>query len=193
MGADNSPFIPQTPAELAALKAEIFDQESQNLVRDVARREATERKRDTQGSQNQPLSDLMCGWEFGDDLSPVFAVENCFNKGAPNKNESRVDWPCLAELKEEGDKRAIRYGRYFPLPRMNVVASRILELEGATAYNVDGSIHWDKKAVKLGSRDVLPVTPVTETRGLATHVAFHELPPSMQNLLEEIDKENERN
>lgn len=162
MGADKSPFVPQSPAELAAFRATIAEDQRHELARRINRLiEKIQPKKDKAGTAPTASSglnvELFGGREFTDNLSPFFAVSNCFNKKDPDGSQDLVDWPSLSELKEEGDKRASRFSRYFPLPRLNVVAKRILEKEREKAYNPDGSIMWEKKAVKLGSRDVMPV------------------------------------
>ena len=93
----------------------------------------------------------------------------------------------MAELKEEGDKRASRYGRYFPLPRLNVVAARINGKDLENAYNPDGSIRWDKKAIKLGSYNIIPVSPTTEPFSMSSfELQKGELPYTLQQLVDEI-------
>lgn len=195
MGADKSPFVPQTARELTKFRAEVTEAQKQRLIAEVARRERSYGNRGRSnrdgGGAAKVLKGLLHGKRFSDRLSVVFAVDNCFNKDMPLDGALRVDWPTLAELKEEGDKRASRYGRYFPLPRLNTVAQRILELEGDDAYNDDGSIRWDKKAVKLGSCNVMPVSPMNEPpfQRSPSQVAAQELPFVVRELLKAIDKD----
>lgn len=143
MKADQSPFIPKTPAELTKFKISLAEAKRQKLTQEVSiLEEKTRQKELAKASGSTPVSQpqvtLFNGRDMGDRLSPVFAARNCFNK-QDTKANNRVEWPSLAELKEEGDKRA-RYGRYLPLPRINVVAPKILEREQENAYNADGSI-----------------------------------------------------
>ncbi|RFU73173.1 40s ribosomal s8 [Trichoderma arundinaceum] len=144
MKADQSPFVPKTPAELTRFKISLAESKRQKLAQEVSILEEKTRQRElakASGSKlvSQPQALLFKGREMGDKLSPVFAARNCFNKEDTAGVNHRVEWPSLAELKEEGDKRA-RFGRYLPLPRMNVVAPRVLEREQESAYNADGSI-----------------------------------------------------
>ncbi|UKZ64499.1 uncharacterized protein TrAtP1_005716 [Trichoderma atroviride] len=144
MKADQSPFIPKTPAELTKFKISLAEAKRQKLTKEVKLLEEKNRNRDlAKASGSMPVSQpqvlLFNGRQMEDKLSPVFAAQNCFNKEDTAKASQRVEWPSLAELKEEGDKRA-RFGRYLPLPRMNVVAPKILEREQESAYKADGSI-----------------------------------------------------
>lgn len=144
MKADQSPFIPKTPAELTKFKITLAEAKRMKLAHEVRLLEEKTRQRElakSSGSQpmSQPQALLFHGRKLKDKLSPVFAAQNCFNKEDTAEAKYRVEWPSLAELKEEGDKRA-RFGRYLPLPRMNIVAPQILEREQESAYNADGSI-----------------------------------------------------
>lgn len=144
MKADQSPFIPNTPAELTKFKISLAEAKRQKLTTEVEILEEKNRNKElakASGSMPvpQPQVLLFNGRQMEDKLSPVFAAQNCFNKEDTAKACQRVEWPSLAELKEEGDKRA-RFGRYLPLPRMNVVAPKILEREQESAYKADGSI-----------------------------------------------------
>lgn len=144
MKADQSPFIPKTPAELTKFKISLAEAKWQKLAKEVKLlEEKTRNKELAKASGSKPASQpqvlLFNGRQMEDKLSPVFAAQNCFNKEDTTKASQRVEWPSLAELKEEGDKRA-RFGRYLPLPRMNVVAPKILEREQESAYKADGSI-----------------------------------------------------
>ncbi|KAL7969814.1 hypothetical protein HDV63DRAFT_404413 [Trichoderma sp. SZMC 28014] len=144
MKADQSPFIPKTPAELTKFKISLAEAKQQKLAKEVKLLEEKNRNKELAkalGSVpvSQPQVLLFNGRQMEDKLSPVFAAQNCFNKEDTAEACQRVEWPSLAELKEEGDKRA-RFGRYLPLPRMNVVAPKILEREQESAYKADGSI-----------------------------------------------------
>ncbi|KOS22181.1 hypothetical protein ESCO_001688 [Escovopsis weberi] len=123
MGADKSPFVPQTPAQLTAFKAEIAEMQQKQLKRKVSLLQ--ERSKLKENPKGQPAKSKL---------------QNCFNDMDATDEMLRVDWPSLAELKEDGDKRAAKYGRYLPLPRMNMVELRILEKEREKAYKSDGSI-----------------------------------------------------
>ncbi|PNP41163.1 hypothetical protein TGAMA5MH_07033 [Trichoderma gamsii] len=144
MKADQSPFIPKTPAELTKFKISLAEVKRQKLTTEVKLLEEKNRNKELAKASgwmpvSQPQVLLFNGRQMEDKLSPVFAAQNCFNKEDTAKACQRVEWPSLAELKEEGDKRA-RFGRYLPLPRMNVVAPKILEREQQSAYKADGSI-----------------------------------------------------
>jgi hypothetical protein len=149
---------------------------------------ARRKRAEAQGApEARPKLELFEGKALPDGLSPIFASNTCFNKDV--SCALQVEWPSLAELKEEGEKRAARCGRYFPLPRLNVVDSRILQLERAKAYNDDGSIHWEKKAVKHASRFIRPVSCEFELDSCPPpQLQVHELPVLLQALLDEIDE-----
>ncbi|KAL2675101.1 hypothetical protein Neosp_011281 [[Neocosmospora] mangrovei] len=157
MGADQSPFVPQTPAELTAFKAAIAETEKLKLAEEVSRRVARSNAKNERGETKQLLEKLMGGKIFSDHLSPVFAMNNCFNKILPSNLVLQAEWPPLSEFKEEGDKRAGRPGRCLPLPRLNLVAPRFIHRPWE-AYNPDGTIRWDKKVVQVGSHFICAVT-----------------------------------
>ncbi|KAH7156151.1 hypothetical protein EDB81DRAFT_786152, partial [Dactylonectria macrodidyma] len=190
MGADKSPFVPQSPAELTAFKLEAAESEKLKLIQKMDKRIA---KTDSRNGNKGPLLSELLGGKLRDKLSPVFFAIHCFNKELPTQDESRVDWPSLAELKEEGDKRASRYGRYFPLPRLNVIATRFSSEDRDKAYNPDGSIRWEKKAVKLGAREIMPVTAGNEAYTIApvSELQQKELPVPLQLIIQHIDGDQE--
>lgn len=195
MGADKSPFVPQTPAELTAFRAEMAKTQRRKLAGEVVRRIAENqlKKQRMLGSDQAtlPSPQLFRGRSVGDHLSPVFAAENCFNRTLCDDDKFRVEWPCLAELKEDGDKRAAHYGRCFPLPRMNLIASQIVDQDYQEAFNPDGSIRWEKKAVKLGSRDLLPVSSDDEASLVpVVELLSHDLPALLQSLIHHINTED---
>ncbi|RSL46620.1 hypothetical protein CEP54_013760 [Fusarium duplospermum] len=157
MGADQSPFVPQTPAELTAFRAAIAETEKLKLTEEVSRLVARATAKNEDGETKQPLGELMGGKIFSDHLSPVFAMNNCFNKMLPSNLVMQAEWPPLSEFKEEGDKRAGRPGRCLPLPRLNLVAARYINRPW-DVYNPDGTIRWDKKVVQVGSHFICAVT-----------------------------------
>ncbi|QYS98875.1 hypothetical protein H0G86_006031 [Trichoderma simmonsii] len=144
MKADQSPFIPKTPAELTKFKISLAEARQQKLAHEVSILEAKTRQKELAKASglalvSKPQVTLFNGRDMGDRLSPVFAAQNCFNKQDIAEVNGRVEWPSLAELKEEGDKRT-RYGRYLPLPRINADAFKIPEGEQEHAYEADGTI-----------------------------------------------------
>lgn len=194
MGADKSPFIPSTPAELTEFKIAQADRKSKSMAETLRRmEERRHRRRKAQeegdsGDDDKP--ELFGGRKMPDHLSPFFAQESCFNEDPPSQGSKLVaDWPSRGELKEEGDRRAAHYGRYFPLPRLNVVANRILEEESGSPYNDDGTISWEKKAVKHSSRFIRPVTSELESPiHEHVHIERRELHRPLRRLLKEVDE-----
>jgi hypothetical protein len=71
--ADKSPFVPQSPTALAALRLE---QGKRRLAREVLKRKGNVAK---QGSVREVQ--LCEGKKFGDMLSPVLAFNHCFTEG----------------------------------------------------------------------------------------------------------------
>lgn len=190
MGADKSPFLPRTPASLTEFRVAQTERKSRKLTQELRRKveQLNSRNREEAITGPRPKLELFAGKTLADELSPVFAVDSCFNKTLPSGGQ-RVEWPSLAELKEEGDKRAARYGRCFPLPRLNQVACRVLELENAKAYNTGGSISWEKKAVKVVPRFIRTISPEVESEPCSQlQPQIQELHRHLQALLEEIDE-----
>lgn len=192
MGADQSPFVPQTPAELTAFKVSIAETMKIRLVQEVEKRIARSSSKSPESvsdNQDHQLGKFLGGKVFSDHLSPFFAAVTCFNKDLPTDDHLCVDWPCLAELKEEGDKRATRFGRSFPQPRLNIPARRFDTGRYEDAYNVDGSIPWEKKAFKVGyQNDFRPVTQPEDAFDPPEEFEVGELPRELQVLLEDIDE-----
>jgi hypothetical protein len=187
MSADQSPFVPQSPAELTAFKAALAESKTKKLGQEVQQRLAETNAKVAEGveDKNKPMIELLGGKKFEDHLSPVFAALNCFNK-VRTKPPNEAEWPSLAELKEEGDKRASRQGRCLPLPRMDLVASRFREWVDE-AYSTDGSIPWDKKLVQVGLRSLCPVTGHEPSMIPPPELQTDEAPFLPAQLLHDID------
>ncbi|RBR08146.1 uncharacterized protein FIESC28_10338 [Fusarium coffeatum] len=186
MSADQSPFVPQSPAELTAFKAALAESKTKKLGQEVRQRLAETNAKTAKGSnKNEPMMEVLGGKDFEDHLSPVFAVANCFNK-AQVRPPYRADWPSLAELKEEGDKRANRQGRCLPLPRMDFVASKFFDAIDE-AYNSDGSIRWDRKAVQVGLRYICPIAGDEHSMTPPIELQTDEAPSFLACLLHYID------
>ncbi|KAM0556813.1 hypothetical protein ACHAPJ_005873 [Fusarium lateritium] len=189
MGADQSPFVPQNPAELTAFKAGLAESKTKKLDREVQRRLAETNARIAASAEDKtkPLMELLGGKEFEDaHLSPVFAANNCFNKEPPTEPLLLADWPSLAEFKEEGDKRAGRQGRCLPLPRLNVVAYRF-STRLSEVFNPDKTIRWEKKVVQVGSRHLFPVTEFEPWVTPPVELQPDEAPLFLEDILRDID------
>lgn len=144
MKADQSPFVPKSPAELTKLRISLAEAKREKLAKEVSILEERNRQKELAKASGTPIKPqprvaLFNGRDMEDELSPVFAVHNCFNKQDTVEVNKRVEWPSLAELKEDGDRRA-KYGRFLPLPRIKVTALQLGEREQAHAPNGDGSI-----------------------------------------------------
>ncbi|KAL3605766.1 hypothetical protein FPOAC2_00717 [Fusarium poae] len=187
MSADQSPFVPQSPAELTAFKAALAESKTKKLGQKVQQRLAETSAKDVEGTKDKsgPTMKLLGGKKFEDHLSPVFAAVNCFNK-ARMMPPHGAEWPSFAELKEEGDKRANREGRCLPLPRMGFVAHRFSHWDDE-AYDSDGSIHWDKKVVQLKLGSLCPVTGHEPSILPSPELQTDEAPFLPSDLLHDID------
>ncbi|PHH83331.1 hypothetical protein CDD82_2083 [Ophiocordyceps australis] len=131
IGADKSPFIPQTLVELAALRADMAEESKQRLTHLVGQRMA-EMERKKSCAQNLStqhnvlkVEKLFLGKQMHDELSPVFASFNCFNEQLPNSKILFASWPSLAELKDAGDNRGGQAARSLPRPKIDVLDSSI--------------------------------------------------------------------
>ncbi|KAF4959688.1 hypothetical protein FGADI_1462 [Fusarium gaditjirri] len=187
MSADQSPFIPQSPVELTAFKANLAESKTRKLDQEVKRRLARTNASVDEGMETQikPVMKLLRGKKFEDCLSPVFAASNCFNT---SRNQPPYDagWPTLTELKEEGDKRSSRQGRCLPLPRLDLV-SRRLSSEILEPCSSDGAVRNEKRTVQVGSRYLCPVTPEEPSITPPIELQSDEAPLFLTTLLQSIN------
>ncbi|ODA80977.1 hypothetical protein RJ55_03937 [Drechmeria coniospora] len=191
IGADKSPFIPHSLSELAALKIQIADANRHELAQNVGRKlEELERRRilAEQGEKHVDIKveKLFWGRLLDSKLSPVFASDNCFNACEPGAHH-RVNWPSLAELKDEGERRGVRFRRYLPLPRLNLVDPRILATE-QEVFNPDGTLRWQVKTQKPVWPYLVPVSPPEDETlafafGPSSEPQLHELPARLQDVI----------
>ncbi|KAF4343679.1 40s ribosomal s8 [Fusarium beomiforme] len=187
MSADQSPFVPQSPVELTAFKANLAESKTRKLDQEVKQRLAKTNACIDEGVENKvkPMVKLLRGKKFEDRLSPVFAASNCFNRSRI-KPPYAAEWPTLAELKEEGDKRSSRQGRCLPLPRLDIIAFRFSS-GISEACNADGAIRSDKKVIQVGSRYLCPVTPEEHSITPPVELESDEAPLGLGALLRYID------
>ncbi|KAG9257501.1 uncharacterized protein F5Z01DRAFT_671098 [Emericellopsis atlantica] len=134
LGADKSPSLPQTSSELTSFRVAQAESKGRIFGEKLRRMEEAE----AQKQRNPQHLEVFHGLDLADGLSPVFAVLNCFNKYQDPKQQA--GWPSVAEFKEDGEKRAARYGRYFPLPRLDFIARESEGEDAACLYTSDGSI-----------------------------------------------------
>lgn len=166
IGADKSPFIPQTPAEMAAFKAEFAEDRRKELEagleerqKDADRRKQLNLTKEEQEQAETKVGPLFGGRQLSAMFSPVLAVPNCFNNDQPAAEHLRVDWPSLAEYKEAP---VGRYGRTLPVPRVNMVDPRFAEAHPDQVYNSDGTIRWQAKLAVPDPHFILPTSPPEE-------------------------------
>ncbi|KAF5610397.1 uncharacterized protein FSUBG_3313 [Fusarium subglutinans] len=187
MSADQSPFVPQSPVELTAFKANLAESKTRKLDQEVKQRLARTNASVDEGAETQvqPVVEFLRGKKFDDGLSPVFAASNCFST-SQNQPPYGAGWPTLAELKEEGDKRSSRQGRCLPLPKLDLV-SHTLWSETSGACSSDGAVRNDKRTVQVGSHYLCPVTPEEPSIAPPIELQPEELPFILAELLQSID------
>ncbi|KAF5545521.1 hypothetical protein FMEXI_6066 [Fusarium mexicanum] len=187
MSADQSPFVPQSPVELTAFKANLAESKTRKLDQEVKQRLARTNASVDEGAETQvkPVVELLRGKKFDDGLSPVFAASNCFST-SQNQPPYGAGWPTLAELKEEGDKRSSRQGRCLPLPKLDFV-SRTVSSETSGACSSDAAVRNDKRTVQVGSHYLCPVTPEEPSIAPPIELQPEELPFILAELLQSID------
>ncbi|KAG9507847.1 hypothetical protein J7337_001403 [Fusarium musae] len=159
MSADQSPFVPQSPVELTAFKANLAESKTRKLDQEVKQRLAKTNASVAEGvgTQFKPVVKLLQGKNFADCLSPVFAASNCFSTSR-NQAPCGAGWPTLAEFKEEGDERSSRQGRCLPLPKLDLVF-RTSSSEISAACSSERAVRNDRRTVQVGSHYLCPVTP----------------------------------
>ncbi|QPG97934.1 hypothetical protein C2857_007055 [Epichloe festucae Fl1] len=190
LGANNSPFVPQSPAELTAFRAEMADIKKKRLSREVGWRVATiERKRTRSkgsGEEAIKLVPFFQGKQFKDKLSPVFASSNCFKEHISRDDTQWVVWPSLPEFKDEGDKRSLQHGRRFPLPRLGISTQAI-----ANVLEHGHKTPWQMKTVKIDTRFIHPVTELADECNLAHEppLTEQEIPHYLRIAIQTMEKE----
>ncbi|PHH66426.1 hypothetical protein CDD81_7481 [Ophiocordyceps australis] len=168
IGADKSPFIPQTLVELAALRADMAEENKQRLSCLVGQRMAEmERKKSCAQSlstQHEALKveKLFLGKQMHDELSPVFASCNCFNEQLPNSKALFASWPSLAELKDAGDNRGSQAVRSLPPPRIDVLDPGKSTVHHDAVHHSNGTIRRQAKMVNFHPAYIMPVSPPEE-------------------------------
>ncbi|KAG6033103.1 hypothetical protein E4U19_006877 [Claviceps sp. Clav32 group G5] len=161
LSANKSPFVPQSPAELTAFRAEIAEIKKRRLSREMGWRIATLESRrarsKTSGEKATRLVPFLLGKRFKDTLSPVFAVPSCFAEHISQEETQWVPWPSMPEFKDEGDKRSLKHGRRLPLPRLAIstLPMAVISEEGYKAP-------WQMKSVKINNRFIHPTSDFAE-------------------------------
>ncbi|KAG6163263.1 hypothetical protein E4U24_001407 [Claviceps purpurea] len=160
LSANKSPFVPQSPAELTAFRAEMADIKKRRLSREVGWRIATleSRRARSKGSGEKAtrLVPFLLGKQFKDTLSPVFAVPSCFVEHISQEETQWVPWPSMSEFKDEGDKRSLKHGRRLPLPRLGI-STLPMGIVSEGGYKAP----WQMKSVKIDSRFIYPASDFT--------------------------------
>ncbi|KAK2593794.1 hypothetical protein QQS21_008502 [Conoideocrella luteorostrata] len=195
LGAGRSEFVPKSPAELAALRAEMTAMESKRLSRQLSRRmDKLERKKlrnietGVEKEEVMPVQ-ILLGKRFKDGLSTFFASTICFRDHILRDKHQGVPWPTLAEFKEEGDKKSLQCGRKFPLPRLGIIAH---ESEGKSGHSrLEETSDWRLRTVKIDTQFLLPVEPYTNPRESAqapslSEILLQEVPEYLQTIILEI-------
>ncbi|KAG5949493.1 hypothetical protein E4U60_004751 [Claviceps pazoutovae] len=168
MSANKSPFVPQSPAQLTAFRAEMADIKKRRLSREVGWRIATLESRrarsKTSGEKAARLVPFLLGKKFKDTLSPVFAVPSCFVEHVSQEETQWVPWPSMPEFKDEGDKRSLKHGRRLPLPRLGISV-----LPMAVVSEEEYKAPWQMNSVKIDSRFIYPASDFAEQSDLFSY------------------------
>ncbi|TWU74889.1 hypothetical protein ED733_003485 [Metarhizium rileyi] len=194
IGADKSPFVPQTPLELTAFRAEMAEIRKRRLSREVKWRMSTlERRRalaNDPNEQHMEVASLLEGKKLPDKLSAVFASQNCFRDYISHDDAQWVTWPSLAELKGVGDKRSGRHERYLPLPKLKTDATEKAMHQGEDFDPTDETGHGGTESMKADTRFIRSLSHVAESLSLQTpELAFDDLPGYLQRAMIEMEQE----
>jgi hypothetical protein len=188
IGANESPFVPKSPAAYATFKL-------QSLQRVIDKMKSKKKNSDIPTAAEEEENTgpvLMGGKKFADNLSPVFAVRTCFNDAYtryPTRHADEVvEWPSLNELKGEGSQRAKQnFGRYLPLPKLNRIDPRYMNEGPVSLFNPDGTIKHDKKAAVDETYDWAPSSYLMEAYCIpAEEVHLDELPEVTAGFIEKL-------
>ncbi len=137
IGADGSPFVPQTAAELAALKLTMAEERRSVIAIKVERLTAELLEKGTLGRKRH---------EKGHSL--FLLNDSCFD------NEDSMHegtWPTIVQLKEEGDRRADGAQRQLPSPEIVYGGSwtrRVDEGLGGLSFGI-----WPVDGLAEGAED----------------------------------------
>ncbi|KUI73572.1 hypothetical protein VM1G_09522 [Cytospora mali] len=126
---DKSPFLPKTVIEYAALLAEREAAEAKRARKRIQYTEEVVHNRHDEGTA-LPMKnvDLFGGKKMKDGLSPVLAMESCFNELPDTPEHERVDWPPSSEFRSWKASRPppgtrVRCNSHrgaWPFPRFNM-------------------------------------------------------------------------
>lgn len=105
MGADDSPFVPQSAAELTSLKLSLAEERRRAIAVKVDRLTALLSKKGS-ASKEPTVSTSKDG-------RPLFF--SSFSR-LDEKDVGAAMWPTIVQLKEEGDRRAEGSHRHLPSP-----------------------------------------------------------------------------
>lgn len=172
MGADKSPFVPRSAAELAALRASIAESRKDKFAREVARRlRMIKRDIDTDEEVISPTEPpkLYAGKQFQDCLSALFSVTSCFCEDARQLKADAHKWPTIIELKE------VKVG--LPLPQ----------------DPEDDSGHAESKDSKSDAANFYSIQPVDDGFGSdiknIDQAVLEQVPDFVKELVQYIDQE----
>ncbi|KZZ91381.1 hypothetical protein AAL_06617 [Moelleriella libera RCEF 2490] len=185
IGADKSPFVPKNSAELTAFKAQLADLERKRLQRRVALLELKKERMMASEEEEVKLVPVLLGRTPRDKLSTVFAAQTCFRDHVLHEDPQRVAWPLLAEMKDEGDKRALHGERCLPLPRLTTTIDGYKE-----PFAFDDVKPWKMRPVKGGSRFIRPVSQICDDAEVSCdeHLSMEELPEYLQNAIRGMEE-----
>lgn len=201
IGADSSPSLPESTAELARLWVNMAEEKKVRCSQKMRRLEAARdrRKAITEDSDEQHVNmvQLLHGIKFPDNLSTVFASRNCFREHISQDDAQWVTWPSLAELKKVGDKRSGGHERYFPLPKLNIDVKGYAASQKEHCYSADGTDLGGARHWKVDTRFIPSISPPNAPTeppfSQATELVLEELPDYLQKAIEDMKKELDEN
>lgn len=110
MGAAESPFVPQSAGELAALKITMAEERRAIISRKVDVLTAQLAKKMTGQAETEAAVTKQGHALYFSDSGP-------FDSKPKGKRVNSAAWPSIVQLKEEGDRRAAGSSRRLPTPR----------------------------------------------------------------------------
>ncbi|CAJ2511747.1 Uu.00g073720.m01.CDS01 [Anthostomella pinea] len=199
-----SPFVPRSLKKYVELKMATGRANEEAVEKQIAQREeqaAVTRRFIAAGG---PLEQLQIPVEMSqklkhvnerDGLSPITARPSIWAKDLGRN--IHVDWPTYRELKADGDDRAMgRYGRFLPLPRVEVLDDKYEHLShGPEAIPKKGPkvpkeyrkvANWAKSSP---GADGLTALEAADLDKPAQEIEMGKLPPVAQELINETDEE----
>lgn len=175
MGADQSPFIPKNVMDFATFRIQIAEDRKAALARRVAELLSHIKKQ----SRPAKAEALFYARTFNDDLSPFFAVTNCFCYKADLADLASASWPTVGELKTF---------------HSGIVGTGIRPLSPSKGYCLDHpKVYEDCRffmSDSLNSYYILPVDGSNQAAEAPLDLDTEELPVLTMDLVDFIDQDD---